>query len=109
ARWDTNGLDRQFLAEYRRIANELSGDLERAEDALGGGMSADYFEQRKSHTNSALEAALGRQLAARYLIQGDGRRPGTRFALRIDPEAIRYGRIDENPASLPDRQGDGDP
>lgn len=34
------------------------------------------------------------QLAAPYLIHGDGARPKTRFGLRLDPEAIRYAPID---------------
>ena len=54
------------------------------------GMTKEYFEQRKSRTNAALEQALGRQLAAAYLIQADGARPRTRFGLRLEPGAIRF-------------------
>jgi hypothetical protein len=93
ARWDTDGIDRQSLSEYRRVVSDMSGGLERVEDALSEGMTKEYFDQRKSRTNSALERALGRQLAAPYLIQGDGRRPKTRFGLRIEPDAIRYGTV----------------
>ena len=35
ARWDTEGLAQQYLAEYRRIAGDLSGDLERVERGPG--------------------------------------------------------------------------
>ncbi len=90
ARWNTDGIDCQFLAELRRIAGEFSSELERAEEALAGGMTAEYFEQRKSRTNAALVEALGAQLAAPYLIQGDGGRPNTRFGLQIAAQAIRF-------------------
>ncbi len=90
ARSDTDGIDRQYLSEYRRIVGEMSGDFERVEEALADGMTKEYFEQRKSRTNAALEQALGRQLAAAYLIQADGARPRTRFGLRLEPGAIRF-------------------
>ncbi|MEA3274999.1 MAG: CRISPR-associated ring nuclease Csm6 [Pseudomonadota bacterium] len=93
ARWDTEGLDQQFLGEYRRIIGDMSGDYERVEEALAEGMTAEYFDQRKSRTNAALEQALGHQLAAPYLVHGEGRRPRTRFSLRIDPDAIHYSPI----------------
>jgi CRISPR-associated protein (TIGR02584 family) len=102
ARWDTEGLDRQYLSEYQRIIPEMSGDFDRVEEALTEGMTQEYFEQRKSRTNGALEQALGRQLAGPYLIQGDGRRPRTRYGLRIDLDSIRY--TDANA-----EQGCGDP
>ena len=58
------------------------------------------IERPKSWVNSALEQVLGRQLAAPYLVQGDGRKPHTRFGLRIEPERIRFGPADEDAASL---------
>ena len=94
ARWDTDGLAQQYLSEYRRIAGELSGEIERVESALADGMTQEYFEQRKSRTNTTLKGALGPQLAAPYLIQGDGARPRTRYGLRIDPEAICFGPME---------------
>ncbi len=90
ARWDTEGLAEQYLAEYRRSVGDLSGDLERVADALAGGMSQDWFEQRKSRTNTALENALGPPLAQPYLIHADGGHPRTRWGLRLAPEAIRF-------------------
>ncbi len=105
ARWDTDGIDRQYLAEYRLIAGEMSADLERAEQALATGMTPEYFEQRKSRTNSALEQVLGRQLATPYLVHGDGRKPHTRFGLRIEAEGVRFGPVDDVAASL--RESDG--
>ncbi len=94
ARSDTEGLAEQYLHEYGQIVGEMSGDLERAEKALAAGMTVDDFDQRKSRTNTALEQALGPQLAAPYLIQGDGARPRTRYGLRIDSGSIRYAPID---------------
>jgi CRISPR-associated protein (TIGR02584 family) len=90
ARWDTEGLETQYLDEYRRIAGELSGELERAESALADGMYEGYFDQRKSRTNARLREALGPQLAAPYLIHGEGARPRTRYGLRIGPDCIRF-------------------
>lgn len=94
ARFDTDGLAAQYLHEYRQIIGEMSGELERTEMALAKGMTQDDFDQRKSRANGALEHALGHQLAAAYLIQGDGARPRTRYGLRLDPESIRYAPID---------------
>lgn len=84
-----------YLAELGRILSEMSGELERAEESLAGGMTEDYFDQRKSRTNAALEQALGHQLARAYLIQGSGKRNG-RFGLSlIDPGAIHYRTLSE--------------
>jgi CRISPR-associated protein (TIGR02584 family) len=93
ARWDTDDLHAHYLAEYRRIVADLSADLERVEQALARGMGQEYFEQRKSRTNAALVDALGPQLAEPYLIHPDGRRPQTRYGLRLPPEAIRFESI----------------
>jgi len=82
-----------YLAELGRILGEMSGELERAEESLAQGMTEDYFDQRKSKTNSALEEALGPQLARPYQIQGSGRGSGRFGLLHIDPEAIRYGTL----------------
>lgn len=93
-RGDTD-LAGPYLAELGRLLGEMSGELERAEESLAGGMSEDYFDQRKSRTNAALEQALGPQLARAYLIQGSGKRNG-RFGLTlIDPGAIQYRALSE--------------
>lgn len=78
-----------YLAEFKRIAGAMSGDLERAEQALQRGMDVDYFDQRKTRTNNALAQHLGSQLAGLFQIHSDGRRRG-RFSLRLDPEAITF-------------------
>jgi hypothetical protein len=94
ARSDTEGLAAQYLSEYKRIVGDYAGDYERAEQALAEGMSVEDFDQRKARTNAALTRALGAQLAAPYLIQADGTRPRTRYRLRLEPAAIRFGSID---------------
>ena len=90
ARWSTDGIAEQYLAEYRNIVGAFSGDLERTEAALANGMSDDDFDQRKSRTNSALTKALGAQLAEPYLVQAEGKRPHTRYRLRLEAGAIRF-------------------
>ena len=52
-------------------------------------MTEEYFEQRKSKTNSALQSALGEQLARPYTINSRGQRPETRFGLTLEPDVIR--------------------
>lgn len=89
-----SGLDQAFLAEYRQIVGDHSGEMERIEEALKAGMDVAYFDQRKSRVNGLLEEVLGRQLAAPYLIQSEGRRPKTRYGVGLPAAAIRYGAID---------------
>ncbi|MDG4554095.1 MAG: TIGR02584 family CRISPR-associated protein, partial [Candidatus Competibacter sp.] len=87
----------EFLAEYRALAGELSGDCERAAKALSTGQPEDlqhYFEQRTSKLKRELVKALGLPGARPYLIQGDGLRPRSRYALRLEPRQIRFGGLE---------------
>lgn len=84
----------EYLAEYARIVGDMSGEYERVEHSLRNGMEKEYFEQRKSKTNSAIRKALGSQLADRYRVAGVGRRPQTRFGIGVDRSAVRYRRLD---------------
>jgi CRISPR-associated protein (TIGR02584 family) len=93
-----------YLAELKRVAGEMAGELERAEQALAKGMDQDYFDHRKSRTNAALDEALGPQLARPYRIQSSGRGTGRFGLLNIDPEAIRYADLAGPAANAP-----GDP
>ncbi len=93
ARWNTEGITKQYLSEYRRIAGRDSADLERVETALAAGMTKDDFDQRKARTNRELTQALSAQLAAPYLIQSDGTRPNTRYRLALEPSAIRFADL----------------
>jgi CRISPR-associated protein (TIGR02584 family) len=100
-RWTDDGIAEAYLAAYREIDGDLSSGLERAAKALSEGMTKDYFDQRKSRVNSAIEKALGPQLAAAYLIHPDGARPQTRFGLTLDAGAIGFSSPNRpDPASL---------
>jgi len=91
--WTDEDIAGEYLTEYGRITPEMSGEYERAEKALRKGMTKDDFDQRKSKTNSTLKDTLGEQLAQPYMIGSEGRRPKTRFGLRLEPEAIHYQRV----------------
>lgn len=95
-RHDPN-LANPFLDEYRRIAGEMSGDLERTREALRHGMDVDYFDQRKSRVQKVLDKFLGPQLAALYQIHPQGSRQG-KFSLQIPAEAIQFDRIPDEVA-----------
>lgn len=90
-------LSKPFLEEYRRIVGEMSGDLERTEEALRDGMTVEYFDQRKSRVQSVLNKFLAPQLKQIYQIHPQGSRQG-KFLLRIPPEAIHFDRIKEEDA-----------
>lgn len=89
--WRDPDIAKGYLAEYGAIVGPHSGDYERAEQALKNQILKDWFEQRKSRTNTALKKALGGQLARPYLITGTGKRPETRFGLTLPVESIRFG------------------
>lgn len=97
ARWNTEGIAEQYLSEYRRIVGAQAAELSRVELSLEKGMTDDDFDQRKARTNRELIRALGKQLAAPYLILPDGKRPHTRYTLSLAPRSIRFGPIQEDP------------
>lgn len=87
----------EFLAEYRALTDELSSEYERAAQALNTENPEHlqhYFEQRTSKLKRELVKALGLPGAQPYLIQGDGRRPRSRYALRLEPEQIQFAGLD---------------
>ena len=83
-------LPEQYLKEYACLVSPYSGDFERVEKGMAGDDLRDWFEQRKSRVNSAICKALGEHLANPYLIAASGRRPLTRFGLKLPPEAIEF-------------------
>ncbi len=102
----------EFLAEYRALTNPLSSEYERAARALSTDQPEDlqhYFEQRTSKLKRELVKALGLPGARPYLIQGDGRRPRSRYALRLEPEQIRFvgDEVDEGGEEIPATAGAG--
>ncbi|MEI2741810.1 MAG: hypothetical protein V9G63_05145 [Candidatus Competibacter sp.] len=87
----------EFLTEYRVLTDELSGEYERAARTLDTSQPEDlqhYFEQRTSKLKRELVRALGLPGARPYLIQGDGRRPRSRYNLRLDPHQIRFASLE---------------
>ncbi|RMF80836.1 MAG: TIGR02584 family CRISPR-associated protein, partial [Nitrospirae bacterium] len=89
------GYASHFLAAYRSLRGPLA-DLERTERALVGGMTKDYFMQRRARLRRRLEAALG-EAAETYHVAALGRRPNTRYALTLDRAAIRFAAAPEAP------------
>lgn len=76
----------QYLPQYRRISGEMGG-ADRTVAALQQGMSKTFFEQRKSRINKALHQTLSHAAQA-YLIQAEGNRPRTRYAIKLEPQQI---------------------
>lgn len=88
----------EFLGEYRALTDELSSEYERATQTLNTDNPEHlqhYFEQRTSKLKRELVKALGLPGARPYLIQGDGRRPRSRYALRLEPQRIQFGSVTE--------------
>ena len=80
----------EYLAEYRALQNELSGEYERVCKAVGETMNAKYFDERKAPLHRQLLKALGKAGAQPYLITSDERRPCSRYFLNLRPEQIRF-------------------
>lgn len=87
-----------YLSAYRQLGQRRDCDLERIESALQHGMDHAYFDQRRANLHKTLNAHLG-QLAPNFYIQAEGKRPLTRYRLRLAPEQIRFAPLAEaNPA-----------
>jgi CRISPR-associated protein (TIGR02584 family) len=84
----------EFLAEYRSLTDQLSGEYERVERALRNGMDYAYFDQRKSLLHKHLNKALGKSAAKPYLIASDNCRPQSCYALTLKPQQIRFADLD---------------
>lgn len=82
------GIAAEYLTEYRGILGPM-GDDDRATKRLKKGMDKGTFLERKSEVNSILGTALG-PAARDYKIHPFGRRPRTRFGLKLPAEAIRF-------------------
>ncbi len=78
---------KRYLGEYRRITGTLA-DIESTERALRDGMDGEYFSQRKSKLDKRLKTALG-PAAEIYRIHDGGKRP-RRYALTLNPDAVRF-------------------
>lgn len=89
-RFDSDGLSERYLDEYAKLVSKFSGDYEKAEKRLQNEYLKDWFDERKSKTNKALEKALPVSLAKRYQITSKGKRPKTLFEITLPPEAIEF-------------------
>ena len=87
-RWSDDGLAPEFIAEYAGLFGAHSGEYERVVSALSAGMTKEYFESRKSKTNTALRKSLGKKGMLPYQIEAFGKRPETRFGLNLDKSVI---------------------
>lgn len=83
----TDADPREFLAEYRKLVGELAHDYEAVAAMLAEGMTKEFFDEKKSRINATLKRQLG--IAAQpYLIQAEGKRPVTRFGLKLETRQI---------------------
>jgi CRISPR-associated protein (TIGR02584 family) len=76
------------LEAYRRLHGHAASGVERLAEALRGGVSREWFQERKARHDKLVTVALGRR-AGPYRLEPVGRRPRTRFRLSLPPERIR--------------------
>ncbi len=76
-----------LLALYGEIAGRHSDDYETLAQQLGGGVSKEYFDEKKSRINKELKKQLGFS-AGPYLVNSHGRRPNTFSSLDLHPDQI---------------------
>lgn len=81
-------LAAEFLTAYERLYGRVGSEYERVSMALNSGMTKEYFESRKSRTNTALKNALNKTVSSFYIIDSFGKRPETRFGVNLSAEAI---------------------
>jgi CRISPR-associated protein (TIGR02584 family) len=79
----------EFLEIYGKVAGASAPQVERARGSLAKGMTREYFEEKKARYNKLVRDALG-VAAEPYCIRAIGRRPRTRFGLRLPADAIRF-------------------
>ncbi len=86
----------EFLEEYRLLSNnEMSGEYDRVKVALRNGMDEDYLDNRCTHLKKQLEQALGKSAARPYLLQKQGKKPKTQYALALNPDQIHFAAMSE--------------
>ncbi len=78
----------EYLEVYVRLLGAMAA-IERTRHALRQGMSKDFFEQRKSRVQQKLKAVLD-SAAEPYLIQAVGKRPVTRYRIKLDASQIDF-------------------
>lgn len=86
--WCDKGIAEEFLTEYRGIVGSMAHGYEDTLEVLKGGMTQEFFTEKKTRVNSWLKEILGAGATA-YLIGASGNRPRTRFGLSIAKDAIQ--------------------
>ncbi|MGC8791848.1 MAG: CRISPR-associated ring nuclease Csm6 [Bryobacteraceae bacterium] len=79
---------REFLVEYARIVEDYD-PMGVTPKTLGGGMDKAYFLQRRSKLHRILKQHLGPR-AEDYFIATIGRRPETRYELKLEASQIHF-------------------
>lgn len=87
ARWTDAGIAQEFLREYRQVVGSMTHYYEKAACLLAGGMTQEFFQEKKARVNRKLFEAL-REASDPYLIKATGRRPTQRFGLLIAADCI---------------------
>ena len=77
-----------YLTCYAALPGQHSGDVERVTRAVENGMEPEYFDQRRSNLHKALDQALGQAAGPAFHVHKSGKRPFTRYALRLEPDQI---------------------
>ena len=85
----------RYLKEYRSVRNHPLADHDNTERALRNGMNGEFFSSRLSALHKELRKHLGPAAAAPYQIDGGESRPH-RYALKLAPPAVRFGRVEED-------------
>ncbi len=86
--WPEKEYAAEYLMQYRRLHADMSS-MDRTMEALKGGMSKSFLQERKSLTNKALVEQLG-PAATPYLISAAGKRPHTCFRVLLEGEQINF-------------------
>lgn len=82
---------RELLALHERLFPNRSGDWERAQKALRHDEDAlPFFQEKRSRIHKALKETLGEKRASPFFIEASGKRPFTRYALTLPPEAVSF-------------------
>ncbi len=80
----------ECLYHYDQVkGGEADGD-ERIKRTFDKGMTLEYFQEKKSRIKSALEEALGKGVAATYLITNLGKRTEPQYGLTLASKSIVF-------------------
>ena len=85
-----NAKASEFLSVYRRVVGSGCGDYDNACAALKHDEDfLPYFQEKRTHINKRIRQMLGALTAKPYLIESQGGRPHTTYALLLAAEAVQ--------------------